>query len=114
MITIKLTNKLAYTLVAFLVILTVSLGVYAAIQNINKQQAWHSSKQIEVNIDRTAMSLQEAIDGGYFDRHGSKCSELANTKNQNPSATSTASPVEVPSECKDNKACLLMLQKAKQ
>jgi hypothetical protein len=67
MITIKLTNKVAYTLLAFLAILIVSLGVYAY---TNIPNPGHGADSIVVNIGGIEKTLQEAIDTGDFGGKG--------------------------------------------
>jgi hypothetical protein len=68
MITIKLTNKLAYTLIAILAILTASLVVYAYTSIPNPG---HGADTIEVTINGNEKTLQAAIDAGDFS--GRKC-----------------------------------------
>ncbi len=63
MITIKLSNKVAYTLIAVLLILTVGLVVYAY---SNTPNPGHGADQIIVNINGQEKTLQQAIDEGDF------------------------------------------------
>jgi len=63
MITIKLSNKVAYTLIAVLLILTVGLVVYAY---SNTPNPGHGADQIIVNINGQEKTLQQAIDDGDF------------------------------------------------
>lgn len=70
MITIKLTNKTAYTLILILAVLTTTLVVYAA-NPTTKPNPGHASQEIMVNIAGTDKTLQAAIDAGDFGGGGS-------------------------------------------
>ena len=65
MITIKLTNKVAYTLIAILALLITSLIVYA-VNPTTKPNPGHASNEVMVNINGTDKTLQAAIDDGDF------------------------------------------------
>jgi len=110
MLQINISNKVAYTLIAVFVILTASLVVYALAPGVDTSKVYHEGTQVSVNIPNEGeKTLQQAIDDGDLNVHGSMCKLIANTKNWAVSKQST--PINVPDECKDNKACLLTMQK---
>ena len=61
-INIKFSNKAFYTVIALLILATGFFIVNAA---VDKNDAWHSASQVEVNANGLK-TLQEAIDDGSF------------------------------------------------
>ncbi|MFH1500460.1 MAG: hypothetical protein ABIE22_00770 [archaeon] len=59
-IQIKLSNKVLYTLLSLLFLVSISMAVYA----LNYNEPFHASDQVEVNIGGNLKSLQDAIDAG--------------------------------------------------
>ena len=66
MLTIKLSNKAAYTLIVILSILTASLVVYAY---SNIPNPGHGGDNIVINIGGQEKTLQQAIDEGDFGKY---------------------------------------------
>lgn len=103
MIQINLSNKLAYTLIAVLLILTVSLLVYAAPWDTTKT-VYHSASDVKVTIPNEGdMSLQDAINGSKLGGAGN-CEKIGETG----IAEIVAKKVAVPDYCKDGNVCFLI------
>ncbi len=66
MITLKITNKTAYTLIVILAVLTTTLVVYAYQSGGPPSFVGHSAEEIEIEIDGQAIDLQTAIEEGSF------------------------------------------------
>ena len=90
MITIKLTNKLAYTLILILAVLSISLIAYAA-NPATKPNPGHASNEVMVNIAGTDKTLQAAIDDGSFGGYYVPSDIKATTATHNGDFTSDAS-----------------------
>ena len=56
---VNIEKKYAFMILGALLILIVAIGVYAA---VDKTTAWHGSDSVEVMVNGTTMSLQEAVD----------------------------------------------------
>ena len=64
-LSVNFTNRWLYTFIALGILITVSVGVFAA---VNKAGAYHDSQTIEVTINGVTKSLQEAINEGDLAR----------------------------------------------
>jgi len=105
MIKINVSNKVAYTLIVILAVLTLTLGVYAV---WSPTPSWHSGNEVKVNVGGTDYSLQEAITTGKIATTiSSNCNELRSTKPDTTKPSYVAIPI--PSGCMDNKGCLINL-----
>jgi len=117
MITIKLTNKLAYTLIAVLAILTISLVVYAFGGN-QPSVMGHTFSEIEPPSGCSAGQIL-SWDGSNWvciDELGGmgECTEILNTKGNIKFSSDNSKSIPTPESCRNDNVCTIVAMKIRE